>query len=156
MEGRVQQVLEECLELLRQGVSLEQCLARYPECAQELEPLLRTALTAQGQLTPGMPSAARTRIQARVLAEWDRRHLPRQRRWGLPFFLPRWAAVAASVVLAIVLGGVGTVAAAGSSSPAWTLTCNSYQPPAAAVTSPVYSPVSSVAVRAVQSVVVPL
>lgn len=117
MADRIQQVLQDCIELLRQGVSLEECLARYPEYAQELEPLLRTALNAQGELTPGMPPAARTRIRARVLAEWDRRHLPRERRWGIPFFLPRWAAVTASVVLAIVLGGVGTVAASGGAVP---------------------------------------
>ena len=117
MADRIQQVLQDCIELLRQGVSPEECLARYPEYAQELEPLLRTALNAQGELTPGMPPAARTRARARVLAVWDHRHLPRQRRWGLPFFLPRWAAMAVSVVLAIVLGGVGTVAAAGGAVP---------------------------------------
>jgi len=42
MADTLAQALEECLELLRQGVSLEECLARYPEDAGELEPLLRS------------------------------------------------------------------------------------------------------------------
>lgn len=117
MEGRLQEGLQDCIELLRQGISLDECLARYPEYAQDLEPLLRTALTAQSQLTPGMPPTVRRRIRARVLAKWGRRHLPRQQRWSLPVFVPRWAAVAVSVVLAIVLSGVGTVAASGGAVP---------------------------------------
>ena len=42
MADRLEQTFEECLELLSQGVSLEECLARYPEYARELEPLLRS------------------------------------------------------------------------------------------------------------------
>ena len=117
MADSFQQVLNDSLELLRQGIPLEECLSRYPEHAKELEPLLRTALITRAQLTAEIPSAARTRIRARILEEWDRRHLPRQRRWNLPSLLPRWAAIAAAVVLAIVFGGVGTVAAARSALP---------------------------------------
>ena len=49
MADKLAQTLEECLELLSQGVSLEECLARYPEDAGELEPLLRSpaGLTAR-------------------------------------------------------------------------------------------------------------
>ena len=117
MEDRFQQALEDCIELLGHGASVEDCLARYSEYAQELEPLLHTALTARTQLTPGMSSGAKARVRSQVMAEWDHRHLPRQRRWSLPSFLPRWAAVAASVVLAIGLGGASTVAAAGGAVP---------------------------------------
>lgn len=117
MEGRIQEVLQDCIELLRKGMSLEQCLARYPEHAYQLEPLLRTAVAVEGQLTPGMSSEARTRLRARIMAEWDRHRQPRQRRWSFPRLVPRWAAVAVSVVIAILLGSVGTVAAASSAVP---------------------------------------
>lgn len=117
MVDRLDEVLQECLELLCQNVPLEECLATYAEDAEELEPLLRAALTSKRQLTPGMPPETRARLRARVLTEWDRSHLPRQRLWGLPSFLPRWAAVAASLVLAIMVGGAGAVTAAGGAIP---------------------------------------
>ena len=117
MPDPVDNILQDCLELIRQGASVVECLARYPEKAEELDPLLRTALSARGQLTPGMPSPARARVRASVLAEWDRRHLPKPRSWRLPVFLPRWAAVAASVVVVMVLSGTGTVLASTNSVP---------------------------------------
>ena len=117
MANRLDGALQECLELVREGASLEDCLARYPEDAQELEPLLRTAVTVESQLGHAMPSTARTRVRNRVLGEWDRKHQPRQRRWALPSLLPRWAAVAASLFVAVMVSGVGTVAAAGNAVP---------------------------------------
>lgn len=42
MADKLEQTLEECLELMRQGLTLEECLTRYPEDAGELEPLLRS------------------------------------------------------------------------------------------------------------------
>lgn len=53
----------------------------------------------------------------RILEEWDHRHLSTQHRWHLPSFLPRWAAVAAAIVLAIGLGGFSTVATAEAAVP---------------------------------------
>ncbi len=117
MPDRTEEILEECLELLGQGVSREECLARFPEHAPELELLLRTATAVQGELASDIPLGMHTRVRARVLAEWDRKHQPRRRGWHLPIFLPRWAAVAASLVAALVLGGAGTVAAAGGAVP---------------------------------------
>ena len=55
MAGRREQALQECLELLRQGLTLEECLTRYPEDAAELEPLLRTAQVARSKNTTGCP-----------------------------------------------------------------------------------------------------
>ena len=37
-------ILDECLEKVLSGESIEQCLQAYPEQAAELEPLLQTAL----------------------------------------------------------------------------------------------------------------
>ncbi|MCX8126111.1 MAG: hypothetical protein N3E40_03065, partial [Dehalococcoidia bacterium] len=41
------EILNECLEALEKGQSLEACLDRYPEHAQSLRPLLETALAAR-------------------------------------------------------------------------------------------------------------
>lgn len=65
--------LEECLEQLRKGASLEQVLAAYPTQAAELRPLLEAALWAQS-LSAGIqvPPAAQSRSRARFLAAADR------------------------------------------------------------------------------------
>ena len=47
MAERFEDTLDECLEKMRQGDSMEQCLARHAERAAELEPLLRVAAAAQ-------------------------------------------------------------------------------------------------------------
>jgi len=43
MPGDVEDLLDECLDALQRGETVEQCLARYPEHSAELEPLLRIA-----------------------------------------------------------------------------------------------------------------
>ena len=78
MDIRKQEIVEECLEFLRQGRSLEECLERHPEEAAELEPILRVAVSVRGDLAAELPLAARTRISGRMLAEWDRQHQPRR------------------------------------------------------------------------------
>ena len=121
MENKIQEVLQQCLERLEEGRSMEECLAQFPEEADRLEPLLQTALTARGQFAVGISAATRVRLRHRVMGEWDRRHQPRHRpqHWTfpVPLFSLRAATVAASVVLAVVLSGAGTVAAAGGAVP---------------------------------------
>ena len=121
MKDSIKDILQECLDLVRQGASVEECLARYPRYAQEIEPLLRTSLLAQELLAPEMPVDAKNRVRGRVLAEWDRAQVKSSRRWNLPSLMPRWAAVSIFLVLAIALGGTGTVAASGGAIPGDTL-----------------------------------
>jgi len=108
-------IFDESLErLLVKGESLEQCLQRYPEQAAELKPLLETALVAREASTiqPRPDFRARARYQFRsALKETavGKGHTS----WG---WFPRWATVMA-IVLVLVLGGGGTVAAADSSMP---------------------------------------
>ncbi len=40
MVDNLKQVVEDCLSRIDQGVSMEDCLASYPQFADELEPLL--------------------------------------------------------------------------------------------------------------------
>ncbi len=42
-------ILDQCLEMIRAGrVTVAECLARYPDCALELAPLLDMALAIEG------------------------------------------------------------------------------------------------------------
>ena len=116
MEDRIQEVLQRCLEELEKGRSLDQCLAQYPEEAGRLEPLLQTALSVRSLSPLAVPETTQARLRNRVMAEWDRRQQPRRPRLRLPFLIPRWATVAAAV-LVVALSGVSTVAAAGSAVP---------------------------------------
>ncbi len=108
-------ILDECLErLLVKGETVEQCLVSYPEQADELEPLLRTALVTKKALAiqPRPEFIAKARYQfGSALQE-----VKPKRRLSFLGWQPRWA-TAVAVVLILLLGGGGTVAAAGSSMP---------------------------------------
>ncbi len=108
-------ILDECLErLLVKGETVEQCLSAYPEQAAELEPLLQTALMTNELRTiqprPDFRARARYQLRSELREAATRR--------GFRFFgwHPRWA-TAIAIVLALVLAGSGTVAAAGNSMP---------------------------------------
>jgi hypothetical protein len=108
-------ILNECLErLLVEGESLEQCLARYPEQAAELKPLLETALAAReaSAIQPRPDFRARARYEFNSALK-ETAAVRSRTSWG---WFPRWATVAA-VVLVLVLAGGGTFAAADSSMP---------------------------------------
>jgi hypothetical protein len=106
-------ILNECIERVLKGESVEACLAAYPEYAAELEPLLHTAVDTRKAAAvvprPEFRQRAGYEFQAAI------RDLgPPQRgffRWQM-----RWVAVV-SVVVVILLAGSGTVAAASNSLP---------------------------------------
>ena len=111
-------ILDECLErILVRGETVEQCLGRYPELADELKPLLQTALSTKETLAikprPEFRDRARYQMQT-ALREMEEK---RQRRFSLFSWQPRWATVAITALLVLVLGGGSTVAAAGNSLP---------------------------------------
>ncbi len=118
---KLSEILEECIEAGIAGRrSLEESLALYPAQAEELEPLLRTALSVSDSFqsyTP--PAAVEQRIRSRFLADAaarrNLRHLEgsfERRGWlaGLfrkPVFGGFAAAAAVAVaVVAITVGGV--------------------------------------------------
>jgi len=115
---RFDNVLNECLERLLKGETIEQCLQSYPEQATELEPLLRTALAAKrvSAIQPRAEFKARARYQFQsALREME----SKKGRW---FFVwqSRWATAVAVILIFLLVGG-GTVAAAGNSMPDGTL-----------------------------------
>ena len=113
-------LVNECLERLAAGESVTDCLAHYPERADELAPLLRTmhaTMQASRVATPSAAGKARgmERMQA-ALAEGRQR---RGRCLQLPrlFWRPTATPIAAAfavVFLAIVAAGGTTVASADS------------------------------------------
>ncbi len=120
MPETVDNILQDCLDLMRRGTPANECLAIYPEFAEELAPLLAASVRAENLLVRPMGASSRSRIKANVFGEWNRRHAPKRRWWNLPTFAPfapRWAAVAATLAVALMLGGSGTVLASGYSIP---------------------------------------
>ncbi len=118
MRKRFDNILNECLERLLRGETIEQCLQDYPEQAAELEPLLRTALAAKraSAIQPRAEFKARARYQLQsALQEME----SRRGRW---FFVwqSQWATAVAVILIFLLVGG-GTVAAAGNSMPDGTL-----------------------------------
>ena len=108
-------ILDECLErVLVKGETIDQCLAEYPEYAAELEPLLQTALVSKKALAikprPEFRERAGYQFQAAL------REMESKKSRGFFSWQPRWA-TAVVVVIALLLAGSGTVAAAGNSLP---------------------------------------
>jgi hypothetical protein len=107
-------ILDECLQRLIAGETIEACLSRYPDYAFTLEPLLRTA---QGTLkATDIRPRPEFRDRARYQYQTAIRELPVKEKRD--FFAVLRPALATVVVMAIVLlAGGGVVAAAGSSLP---------------------------------------
>ncbi|MFC1994978.1 DUF5667 domain-containing protein [Chloroflexota bacterium] len=110
-------ILDECLErILAKGETIEECLARYPEEAAELEPLLQTILVTKEAVVikprPEFRERARYQFHA-TLREMEEK---RERRFSLFSWQPQWV-TAVIVVLVLLLASSGTVAAANNSMP---------------------------------------
>ena len=122
MAERFENILSECIDRMLQGESVEQCLARCPEQARELEPLLRTAVAAREASTveprPEFKAQVRYQIQSRLSARGRKTSQK-----GMPVlgWVPRWAVVVALMFLVILLAGSSTVAASSDSVPGDTL-----------------------------------
>jgi hypothetical protein len=115
MTDRISEAIAESLEHIRNGKSVEQCLALFPDLAEELEPLLKTAIATQDEFANPMPSQARSKIRGAVLDEWDARES--RQGWWNAFLVPRRAAATALVLVLVVVGGIAPLAASASAMP---------------------------------------
>ena len=118
----IENILDECLErMLLNGESVDQCLESYLEHADELRPLLETAMDASvvSTIQPGAEFRDRARRQLqtafRDMEEKQRRSFFA---WN---WQPRWATAAVTIALVLLISGGGTVAAAAGSMPGDTL-----------------------------------
>ncbi|MBI4337192.1 MAG: DUF4382 domain-containing protein [Chloroflexi bacterium] len=128
MSNNLDRIFDECLDrMLLHGESVESCLAQYASHAGHLEPLLRTVARA-GKAYAAVPTDAaaarsRQRLESTIqeLLQVPEQHKRRERmgpplpRFGLR--APGWATAAVALLLAVVLGLSGTVAASGNSLP---------------------------------------
>ena len=117
------EVLDECLQrVLADGESVEACVARYPEYAEELRDELETAMAFRGafEFTPNVDKkrAARLRMNEAIVRRESKRfgfNFPWLR--GLFPTGTRIAVAAAVGVLALVSTGTGTVFASYNTAP---------------------------------------
>ena len=121
MSCELDRVLDEALSLIESGVSLEGCLARYPEHTAELAPLLRTAIaTARTLEQEEAPSAAAMAAGRHRLLHAASRPAPapgmvrRIFRSGLRPALRPLATCLVAVALVILVGGMVGPGVAGS------------------------------------------
>ncbi len=115
-DALLENILDTCLVELRAGRwTVEACLARYPQHAARLAPLLRVAAGLQTQPPPALSEAARQRIEARVQAQlrrWPARR-PSAAHAGWPALL-RWASTVVLTVLVLSFLTGGAIRASGS------------------------------------------
>lgn len=108
-------ILDECLERILRGESVEECVAGYPEHADELRELLMTAADARDATTvsprPEFRERASREFQAAI------RDMEPVKGQGILGWWPRWATITVSIVVFVLLAGGGTVFAANYSLP---------------------------------------
>lgn len=107
-------ILDDCLERLTRGETLEQCLERYPDAAAELEPLLKTAQAARTALTIEPRSDFRARARYEFRAALDTELTPKKAFSFRP--MPRWATALMVISILLFVGG-GTAVVASDSMP---------------------------------------
>ncbi len=114
MDAQLEAKLIDCLDALAQGQSVEKALARFPDDAAQLRPMLETVQALPAfRMQPS--EAAKIKSRQNFLAQADllRRSSPRRTAGFLPRFVTGFVA---ATILAVVLGA-GAVAASGSALP---------------------------------------
>jgi len=106
-----QDILQDCLEQLDSGKTVEQVLARYPEQRDELVQLLDLVQSLQ-RAAPSMSESAKARVRYQVHGAARTQSAPGARPVWQTWFLR----VLVSLVAVVILGG-GTFVAAAESAP---------------------------------------
>ncbi|MEE9324890.1 MAG: DUF5667 domain-containing protein [Dehalococcoidia bacterium] len=91
MSRELEEILNDCIDRLIEGESIEACLTKYPQHAEELKPLLQAAQIALSSSAleprPEFKAAARYRFQSAIR---ERGLKPRRRWFSLPNLFSRW------------------------------------------------------------------
>jgi hypothetical protein len=108
-------ILNECLDRLTGGESLQDCLGSYPQMAEELRPLLETAMAARKviDIEPDPQYKARARYEIGVAM----REAATRKRRSFFSWQGRWAVSVASLLLVLLMTGGSVAVAAGKSMP---------------------------------------
>lgn len=109
-------ILDDCLDqVLNQQKTVEECLALYPDYAEELAPLLRVGLLTQ-QLEPTLPTLKVDMLESQLRAHLRySKPLRRLNRGVVPF--SRLVAAIAAIIIVTFSGTVGLIASSSSSLP---------------------------------------
>ncbi len=127
MEERLITHLDECMAAIEAGESIESCLARYPDEAAELAPLLQISLALEGLPQPAPAAATTRKAKSQFMAQAEqRREATKQSLWArmrqrlaipsLPGPARALATVATALTLVLLVGS-GAVFAASDSLP---------------------------------------
>ena len=118
MNEKFNDILNECLDRIIKGETVESCLKTYSELAKELEPLLKTAQSARVVATlkarPEFKARARIEFQSALRDFQDKK--ARQRFRFFWHWQPAWSIAIATVVV-IIIANFGMVFVAGRSMP---------------------------------------
>ena len=128
---KMEDILAQCIEDIKAGRStLADCLGRYPSMRQELEPLLRIALSIQKPppVTPSNAFRVRARVQLMEQIHAERRDKKAWRSISVSGVRQTWyagwlktVAMVVAIVLAVSALGAGTAYASQDSLPGDTL-----------------------------------
>src|SRR5574338_1264666 len=115
MNNRVRDALEYCLRAIQDGARVEAVLARYPEMAAELRPLLEAARQARVLKGPGPSEAVINRTRLRLMQQ-AKQMQPAPRRTPVLPFVQRLA-FSLTLAMVLLLSGTGLVNASSMTLP---------------------------------------
>ncbi|RMG99220.1 MAG: hypothetical protein D6706_05820, partial [Chloroflexi bacterium] len=117
MNDALELKLIECLEALEAGASLDEVLRRYPEEAEELRPLLETAVSLDNlNLQPSLAAQTKSRETFLAHAAALKENKTRRRRSPFLFGLRRLVMPLATFIV-LIFFGVGLIAASAPAVP---------------------------------------
>lgn len=114
MNGDFDRILDECIDRINSGESIDQCLKRYPEFADDLAPLLSTMgkFQVQGTFIPAKEAKIKGRARLhQVLATIREERNTRKTPWFQRLFAqPRlWAPAVATLLILFIGIGLASV-----------------------------------------------
>ncbi len=124
MGNRIDKIFDECINRINSGESIESCLQRYPEEAQQLSVLLQTYVNVRWRSSTVRPTQdfkARARLnllyEQRMEAQQHYRRQPEKHRQPSFSFGRIWAPALAGMIVFVLVGSAGTAAAATGAMP---------------------------------------
>ena len=121
------EILDECIDrVLRDGEQIDACVAAYPEHAEELRAALESAVQVQQSFAFRPDSDRKRAARLRMMQALDKRANRRSNPLkalllGTVKSSRRWAVAATALVVALSVGGTGTVLASSETIPGDTL-----------------------------------
>src|SRR5262245_27188703 len=117
--NNIYEALEVCLESIDHGMDIETSLARYPDIADELRPILEASVNAKGMAGPAPSADAVRRNRAKFLQRATKMREAQVKSASAPKWLSslRRAAIALAVLVITFISGTGLVRASSNTLP---------------------------------------